>query len=135
MTTATQKTILGEFAIEYLGIDSPLLPRIRDRVYPVSFLRLRHRGHRRGGLEDCLEMMAQSAGFDFDELAEQRIRAEYGACDTTTVAERWGGRKRKPKRFRIAGKGVTSTLALGGMRRRTSNREQLPCDSLFLRVT
>ena len=34
--------------------------------------------------------MAQWPGFDLDEATEQRIRAAYGPCDTTTVADELG---------------------------------------------
>ena len=38
-----------------------------------------------------MEMMAQSAGFDFDENVERRIRKAYGKVDgNTTVAEYLG---------------------------------------------
>jgi hypothetical protein len=37
-------------------------------------------------LVDCMENMAQAAGFDFNEEVEKRIRADYGNTDTDTIA-------------------------------------------------
>ena len=50
-------------------------------------------------------MMAQSAGFDFDEATEQRIRAEYGDCDTTTVADALGWSEEETEEVSDSGEG------------------------------
>ena len=43
-------------------------------------------------LDDCMDTMASSAGFDFTADVEQRIRAAYGDCDgDTTVADLYDG--------------------------------------------
>ena len=88
---ATQKTTLTDFEIQYLGLDSPsYFPGYGTAFTPFRFCAYGIGDTEEEALEDCLEMMAQSAGFDFDEATEKRIRAEYGDCDTTTVAEALG---------------------------------------------
>jgi hypothetical protein len=42
-------------------------------------------------LNDCMEMMAQSAGFDFTDEVEKRIRAAYGDCNDTETAQEYLG--------------------------------------------
>jgi hypothetical protein len=87
----TAQTVLADFAIEFLGIDSPsYFPGHGTAFTPFDFCAYGIGDTEEEALEDCLELMAQSAGFDFDEATEQRIRAEYGACNTTTVAEALG---------------------------------------------
>ena len=103
---ATKKTILGDFAIEYLGIDSPsYFPGYGIAFTPFDFCAYGIGDTEEEALEDCLEMMAQSAGFDFDEATEQRIRAEYGDCDTTTVADALGWSEEETEEVSDSGEG------------------------------
>jgi hypothetical protein len=93
MTVATKKTVLGIFAVEALGVEYPdyfggygLGPSSKYDActYGIGDTEAE-------ALDDCLEMMAQSAGFDFAEEAEKRIRAAYGEVDeNTTVADYLG---------------------------------------------
>ena len=63
---ATQKTILGDFQIQYLGIDSPsYFPGYGTAFTPFRFCAYGIGDTEEEALEDCLEMMAQSAGFRF----------------------------------------------------------------------
>ena len=63
MATATKKTILGDFTVEYLGIDSPsYFPG-----YGAAFTTYTHCVYGIGdteeeALDNCLDSMAQSAG-------------------------------------------------------------------------
>ncbi len=88
---ATATTVLTGFQVECLGIDSPsYFPG-----YGCAHSGFRYCAYGIGDTEeealaDCLEMMAQSAGFDLEEATEQRIREAYGPCDITTVADELG---------------------------------------------
>jgi hypothetical protein len=105
MTTA-QQTVLGDFAIESLGIDSPsYFPGYGTAFTPFRFSAYGIGDTEEEALEDCLEMMAQSAGFDFDEATEQRIRAEFGPCDTTTVADALGWSEEETEEVSDSGEG------------------------------
>lgn len=93
MTVVTKKLTLGDFTVECLGVDYPdyfggygLGPKSAydHCTYGIGDTEAE-------ALEDCMEMMAQSGTFDFDDDAEQRIRAEYGnADDSVTAAEEAG---------------------------------------------
>jgi hypothetical protein len=85
------KTILGDFSVEYLGVE-----------YSDYFQGFGSEGYENctdgigdteaEALDDCLEMMAQAAGFDFTDKIEERIRRAYGDCDaTTTVSDLYDG--------------------------------------------
>ena len=105
MTTA-QQTVLGDFAIESLGIDSPsYFPGYGTAFTPFHFSAYGIGDTEEEALEDCLEVMAQSAGFDFDEATEQRIRAEFGPCDSTTVAEELGWSEEETEEVSDSGEG------------------------------
>jgi len=87
MATATATTVLAGFQVECLGIDSPsYFPG-----YGCAHSGFRYCAYGIGNTEeealaDCLEMMAQSAGFDWDEATEKRIRAAYGPADDSETA-------------------------------------------------
>ena len=93
MKVTTKRTILADFSVESLGVDYPdyfqgygLGPSSKydHCTYGIGDTEAE-------ALEDCMEMMAQSGDFDFDEDVEKRIRAAYGDCDdSTTVAEALG---------------------------------------------
>ena len=93
MTTATRKTVLAGVSVESLGVEYPdyfqgygLGPssKYTNCTYGIG-------DTEEEALEDCMEMMAQNAGFDFDENVERRIRKAYGKVDgNTTVAEYLG---------------------------------------------
>lgn len=93
MTVATKKMVLADFQVEFLGVDYPdyfngygLGPssRFSRCTYGIG-------DTEEEALEDCMEMMAQSGDFDFDEDVEKRIRAAYGNTDgDTTVADYLG---------------------------------------------
>jgi hypothetical protein len=93
MTTTTRKTVLAGVSVEFLGVEYPdyfqgygLGPssKYTNCTYGIG-------DTEEEALEDCMEMMAQSAGFDFDENVERRIRKAYGKVDgDTTVAEYLG---------------------------------------------
>jgi hypothetical protein len=93
MTVATKKTVLGDFAVEALGVEYPdyfqgygLGPRSK-----FDFCTYGIGDTEEEALADCMEMMAQVGGFDFDEATEKRIRAAYGKTDAdTTVADYLG---------------------------------------------
>jgi len=97
MTTATiRPTIrptLGSFTIELLGVEYPdyfqgygLGPSTEYThcVYGI--------GDTEGeAFDDCMEQMAQSDSFDFNDMTESRISLEYGHCDdNVTAAEELG---------------------------------------------
>jgi hypothetical protein len=89
----TAATVLSDFSVEFLGVESPsyfqgygLGPRSDYDACTYGIGNTEEEA-----LDDCMEMMAQSAGFDFDEEVEKRIRAAYGDCDAdTTVADYLG---------------------------------------------
>ncbi len=102
----TTQTVLGDFAIESLGIDSPsYFPGYGIAFTPFDFCAYGIGDTEEEALEDCLEMMAQSAGFDFDEATEQRIRADFGACGTTTVADALGWSEDETEEVSDSGEG------------------------------
>ena len=49
--------------------------------------------------------MAQSCGFDFTDEIEQRIRADYGPCETTTVADALGWSEEEEEEVSESGEG------------------------------
>jgi len=93
MTTATKKTVLGDFSVEALGVEYPdyfqgygLGPSSK-----FDFCTYGIGDTEAEALDDCMEMMAQTGNFDFDDRAEKRIRAAYGDVDAdTTVADYLG---------------------------------------------
>lgn len=83
--------VLTDFSVESLGIDSPsYFPGYGVAFSDYEFCTYGIGDTEREALDDCLEMMAQSAGFDWSDDVEQRIRADFGDCDDTTVAEALG---------------------------------------------
>ncbi len=44
-------------------------------------------------LDDCMEMMAQTCNFDFNDEIEKRIRDKYGIADCKTTASEYLGIK------------------------------------------
>ncbi len=44
-------------------------------------------------LDDCMEMMAQTCNFDFNDEIEKRIRDKYGIADCKTTASEYLGVK------------------------------------------
>ena len=93
MTTTTieaKKVVLGAFEVVSLGIETNCYfcgfgsEGYNYATYGVG-------DTEEEALADCMEMMAQAAGFDFDETIEAAIRAEYGETDdSTTVADELG---------------------------------------------
>jgi len=93
MAIAMKKTVLADFSVEALGVESTdyfqgygLGPSSNYAycTYGIGDTEAE-------ALDDCMEMMAQCAGFDFDEDVEQRIRAAFGEADgDTTVANYLG---------------------------------------------
>jgi hypothetical protein len=87
MATATATTVLADFQVESLGVEWPDY----FQGYGCAFSGFRYCAYGIGDTEeealaDCLEMMAQSAGFDWDEATEKRIRAAYGPADDSETA-------------------------------------------------
>ena len=93
MTVATKKTVLADFSVEFLGVDYSdyfqgfgLGPSSKYEACTYGIGDTEEEA-----LNDCMEMMAQNADFDFTEEVEKRIRAAYGDCDAdTTVADYLG---------------------------------------------
>ena len=90
MSIAT-KTTLGDFETEFLGLESSSC----FQGFGCAFTPFRYCTYGIGdteeeALDDCLEMLAQSANFDWTDEIEKRIREEYGECSTVTVAEELG---------------------------------------------
>lgn len=87
---ATKKMVLDDFEVEYLYVGYPeCFPGYG--VGPTSRYMYCTYGignTEKEALEDCMDIMAQCCGFDFDDEVEQRIRDAYGICDdSTTVAD------------------------------------------------
>jgi len=90
MSIATKKTVLADFVVEDLGVEYSDYFRgygpgpgskYSNYTYGIG-------DTEEEALEDCMEMMAQSAEFNFTEDVERRIREAYGDCDgETTVAD------------------------------------------------
>ena len=106
MTTATKKTSLVDFTVENLGIHSPsYFPG-----YGAAYTTYTHCTYGIGdteeeALDNCLDSMAQSCGFDFTDEIEKRIRADYGACETTTVADALGWSEEETEEVSDSGEG------------------------------
>lgn len=107
MTVATKKTVLADFQVESLGIDSPSY----FNGYGTAFSDFEYSVYGIGdteeeALEDCMEMMAQSAGFDWSEDVEKSIREAYGECDgSTTVADELGWTEEEAEEVADSGEG------------------------------
>jgi len=103
--TIMAKATLADFQVESLGVEWPDY----FQGYGCAFSGFRYCAYGIGDTEealaDCLEMMAQSAGFDLDERAEQRIREAYGPCDTTTVADELGLTEKEREEIDESGEG------------------------------
>ncbi len=107
MTVATRKTVLAEFQVESLGIDSPsCFPGYGTALSDFEYSAYGIGDTEEEALEDCMEMMAQSAGFDFDEDVERRIREAHGNCDrVTTVADELGWTEEEAEEVADSGEG------------------------------
>ncbi len=107
MTIVAKRVVLGDFTVESLGVDSPsYFPGYGTAFSDYDFSTYGIGDTEEEALEDCLENMAQSAGFDWDEDTEKRIRAAFGDCDgSTTVAEELGWTEEEAEEVYDSGEG------------------------------
>ena len=88
MTIEAKECVLADFQVVVLGVDFPSY----FQGFGCSFTEFDHCTYGIGyteaeALDDCIEMMCQSAGVDITEEDVQRIRAEYGDCDSETTVD------------------------------------------------
>jgi len=65
-----------------------------------------------------MDSMAQSGDFEFTEENEKAIRAAYGPCGETTVADELGWTEEEEEEVNESGEGAIFTSAYAGMRRK-----------------
>src|ERR1039457_838867 len=89
-TIEAREVILANFSVVSLGIDSPgYFQGFGSGEYAYSTYGIGDTEAE--ALEDCMEMMAQSCGFDFTDKVERRIRREFGKANgRETVADALG---------------------------------------------
>ncbi len=76
--------MVANFQVEYLGIEYfDYFPGYGSEGY--DFCTYGIGDTEAEALDDCLESMAQAAGFNFTDEDEKRIRADYGAVDEDTL--------------------------------------------------
>ncbi len=93
MTVTTKTTVLADFEVVSLGVDFPsYFQGFGTAFTDFEFCTYGIGDTEAEALDDCIEMMAQSGNFDFTDEVEQRIRAEYGACDAETTVDDIVGR-------------------------------------------
>ena len=88
MTIEAKECVLADFQVVVLAVDFPSY----FQGFGCSFTEFDHCTYGIGyteaeALDDCIEMMCQSAGVDITEEDVQRIRAEYGDCDSETTVD------------------------------------------------
>jgi hypothetical protein len=93
MTIEAKECVLGDFQVVALGVEFPSY----FQGFGCSFTEFDHCTYGIGyteaeALDDCIEMMAQSAGVDITDSDVQRIRAEYGEVDADTTVDDYLGR-------------------------------------------
>ena len=89
----TKECVLADFQVVSLGVEFPSY----FQGFGTSFTEFDHCTYGIGyteeeAFDDCIEMLAQSAGVDISDSDVERIRAEYGEIDADTTVDDYLGR-------------------------------------------
>ena len=97
---------LADFDVEYLGIESPsYFQGFGGAFTDFAFATYGIGDTEEEAMANCMDSMAQSGDFEFTEENEKAIRAAYGPCGETTVADELGWTEEEEEEVNESGEG------------------------------